>query len=122
MRICSPRRPKRCASGGEGEGGAARGDIHWANLREPVGSKPGYHRPVLIVSAGRRLLAIEANLTAVPDRRDTHHLRWFLDRPLQIRRPQWSSLWTSTPTETETASRSYPRRRWAPPCRILSAR
>ena len=28
-----------------------RGDIHWANLREPVGSEPGYRRPVLIVSA-----------------------------------------------------------------------
>lgn len=34
----------------------------------------------LIVSAGRRLLAIEVKLTAVPDRRDTRHLRWFLDR------------------------------------------
>ena len=28
-----------------------RGDIHWANLRERVGSEPGYRRPVLIVSA-----------------------------------------------------------------------
>lgn len=28
-----------------------RGDIHWTNLREPVGSEPGYRRPVLIVSA-----------------------------------------------------------------------
>ena len=28
-----------------------RGDIHWANLREPIGSEPGYRRPVLIVSA-----------------------------------------------------------------------
>ena len=28
-----------------------RGDIDWANLREPVGSEPGYRRPVLIVSA-----------------------------------------------------------------------
>jgi len=28
-----------------------RGDIHWANLRAPVGSEPGYRRPVLIVSA-----------------------------------------------------------------------
>ena len=28
-----------------------RGDIHWANLREPVGSEPGHRRPVLIVSA-----------------------------------------------------------------------
>ncbi len=28
-----------------------RGDIHWANLREPVGSEPGFRRPVLVVSA-----------------------------------------------------------------------
>lgn len=28
-----------------------RGDIHWVNLREPIGSEPGYRRPVLIVSA-----------------------------------------------------------------------
>ena len=28
-----------------------RGDIRWANLREPVGSEPGFRRPVLIVSA-----------------------------------------------------------------------
>ena len=28
-----------------------RGDVHWVNLRELVGSEPGYHRPVLIVSA-----------------------------------------------------------------------
>ena len=28
-----------------------RGDIHWANLREPAGSEPGYRRPILIVSA-----------------------------------------------------------------------
>lgn len=33
----------------------------------------------LIVSAGRRLLAIEVKLAAVPDRSDTRHLRWFLD-------------------------------------------
>ncbi|MCY3807619.1 MAG: DUF4143 domain-containing protein [bacterium] len=34
----------------------------------------------LIVSAGRRLLAIEVKLAAVPDRRDTRHLRWFRDQ------------------------------------------
>ena len=28
-----------------------RGDVHWVNLREPVGSGPGYRRPVVIVSA-----------------------------------------------------------------------
>ena len=28
-----------------------RGDIHWANLREPIGSATGYRRSVLIVSA-----------------------------------------------------------------------
>jgi mRNA interferase MazF len=26
-----------------------RGEIWWANLPEPMGSEPGYHRPVLIV-------------------------------------------------------------------------
>ena len=28
-----------------------RGELWWANLPEPVGSEPGYRRPVLIVSA-----------------------------------------------------------------------
>ena len=50
------------------------GDIHWANLREPVGSEPGYRRPVLIVSAdsfnGSRIgtvvvVAITSNLALV---------------------------------------------------------
>ncbi len=34
----------------------------------------------LVVSAGRRLLAIEVKLAAVPDRRDTRHLRWFIEQ------------------------------------------
>ena len=29
----------------------ARGDIWWADLPEPVGSEPGYRRPVLIVQS-----------------------------------------------------------------------
>lgn len=28
-----------------------RGDVYWVNLRNPIGSEPGYRRPVLIVSA-----------------------------------------------------------------------
>lgn len=28
-----------------------RGEVYWADLREPVGSEPGYRRPVLVVSA-----------------------------------------------------------------------
>ena len=28
-----------------------RGEIYWADLREPTGSEPGYRRPVLVVSA-----------------------------------------------------------------------
>ena len=28
-----------------------RGEIWWVNLREPIGSEPGYRRPVLIVSS-----------------------------------------------------------------------
>ena len=27
-----------------------RGDIWWANLPQPIGSEPGYRRPILIVS------------------------------------------------------------------------
>ena len=30
-----------------------RGDIRWVSLRDPVGSEPGYRRPVLIVSSDR---------------------------------------------------------------------
>lgn len=30
-----------------------RGSIHWAGLRPPTGSEPGYRRPVLVVSADR---------------------------------------------------------------------
>ena len=52
MPTCSPHRPTPCGSGGDRERRVLqRGDIHWANLREPVGSEPGYRRPVLIVSA-----------------------------------------------------------------------
>lgn len=32
---------------------AKRGDIWWANLPEPVGSSPGYSRPVLVVQSDR---------------------------------------------------------------------
>lgn len=28
-----------------------RGDVFWADLGEPRGSEPGYHRPVLVVQA-----------------------------------------------------------------------
>ena len=31
----------------------SRGDIRWVSLRDPVGSEPGYRRPVLIVSSER---------------------------------------------------------------------
>ena len=30
-----------------------RGDIRWADLREPTGSEPGHRRPVLVVSSDR---------------------------------------------------------------------
>ena len=29
----------------------ARGEIWWANLREPIGYEPGFWRPVLVVQA-----------------------------------------------------------------------
>ena len=28
-----------------------KGDIWWATLDEPIGSEPGYHRPVIIISS-----------------------------------------------------------------------
>ncbi len=31
----------------------SRGDIRWADLREPTGSEPGHRRPVLVVSSDR---------------------------------------------------------------------
>ncbi len=34
-----------------GPGAPQRGEIYWADLREPAGSEPGYRRPVLVVSA-----------------------------------------------------------------------
>lgn len=33
--------------------GLRRGDIYWADLRSPIGSEPGYRRPVLIISADK---------------------------------------------------------------------
>lgn len=30
---------------------ARRGDVWWAELREPIASEPGYRRPVLIISS-----------------------------------------------------------------------
>ena len=30
-----------------------RGEVWWAELDEPVGSEPGYHRPVLIVQSNQ---------------------------------------------------------------------
>ncbi|MGH9949927.1 MAG: type II toxin-antitoxin system PemK/MazF family toxin, partial [Pyrinomonadaceae bacterium] len=30
-----------------------RGDIWWANLPEPVGSSPGFARPVLVIQADK---------------------------------------------------------------------
>ena len=30
-----------------------RGEIRWAALRDPVGSEPGYRRPILVVSSDR---------------------------------------------------------------------
>ncbi len=37
------------------EGGAAarRGSVWWADLGDPIGSAPGFRRPVLVVSADR---------------------------------------------------------------------
>ena len=43
-----------------------RGEIWWASLREPLGSEPGYRRPVLIISTDdMNLSAIKTVLTAI---------------------------------------------------------
>ena len=31
-----------------------RGDVRWGSLRDPVGSEPGYRRPVLIIPSDRK--------------------------------------------------------------------
>jgi mRNA interferase MazF len=35
-----------------------RGEIWWANLPNPIGSEPGYRRPVLIIQVVCKLIAI----------------------------------------------------------------
>ena len=43
-----------------------RGEIWWASLREPLGSEPGYRRPVVIISTDdMNLSAIKTVLTAI---------------------------------------------------------
>ncbi len=43
-----------------------RGEIWWADLREPVASEPGYRRPILIISTDTlNQSAIKTVLTAV---------------------------------------------------------
>ena len=43
-----------------------RGEIWWASLREPLGSEPGYRRPVVIISTDdMNLSSIKTVLTAI---------------------------------------------------------
>ena len=43
-----------------------RGEIWWASLREPLGSEPGYRRPVLIISTDdMNLSSIKTVLTVI---------------------------------------------------------
>lgn len=43
-----------------------RGEIWWVNLRDPIGSEPGYRRPALIISSdAMNLSSIQTVLTAV---------------------------------------------------------
>lgn len=46
-----------------------QGDVHWASLRDPVGSEPGYRRPVAVVqgddfNASRIATAVVVRLTS----------------------------------------------------------
>ena len=43
-----------------------RGEIRWANLREPLGAEPGFRRPVLIVSSDAFNRSRTKTVLAVP--------------------------------------------------------
>jgi len=41
-----------------------RGEILWANLPDPIGSEPGYRRPVLVVQDDTLLKVVSAPLSS----------------------------------------------------------
>jgi len=51
----------------------AQGDLHWAELPDPVGSGPGFRRPVLVVQGDALNMSRLATVVVVPL---TSNLRW----------------------------------------------
>ncbi len=51
----------------------SQGDVWWADLAEPVGSVPGYRRPVIVVQSDSFNRSSLRTVVAVPL---TSNLRW----------------------------------------------
>lgn len=65
----------------------ARGDVCWADLPEPVGSGPGFRRPVLVVQGDALNRSRLATVVCVPL---TSNLKW-ADAPGNVLLPSRSS-------------------------------
>jgi len=65
----------------------AQGDVCWADLPEPVGSGPGFRRPVLVVQGDALNRSRLATVVCIPL---TSNLRW-ADAPGNVRLPARSS-------------------------------
>jgi mRNA interferase MazF len=59
----------------------AQGDVWWADLADPVGSEPGYRRPVVVVQGDAFNRSRIATVVVVPL---TSNLRW-ADAPGNVR-------------------------------------
>jgi mRNA interferase MazF len=51
----------------------SQGDVCWADLREPAGSEPGYHRPVVVIQSNAFNRSRIATVVCIPL---TSNLRW----------------------------------------------
>ena len=65
----------------------AQGDVSWADLPEPVGSGPGFRRPVLVVQGDAFNRSDVATIVCVPL---TSNLKW-LEAPGNVLLPARSS-------------------------------
>ena len=65
----------------------AQGDVCWADLPEPVGSGPGFRRPVLVVQGDALNRSRLATVVCIPL---TTNLKW-ADAPGNVRLPARSS-------------------------------
>ena len=65
----------------------AQGDVCWADLPEPVGSGPGFRRPVLVVQGDALNRSRLATVVCIPL---TSNLKW-ADAPGNVRLPARSS-------------------------------